>query len=369
MASSIIDDIDNRMSQLFNHVRNEIINNQCNIDRSTLNKTISSELFHTIKYLDMGVLPNSTCYLMNLPDALLHYIFEFVNIREMFNIMGVCTSIQSYAIDGIDRLMEYYTVGRVMYFISKRCWMPGIIICDIDIINYETYEHHVGFHVYTMDGNAVYYPKNEIMKYSHINRFYLSRVSEQPNYNGRHAPYLNKPHELCLCGKYTSGCQTSRPTTALSSCAVLEPSFIPDLDENIGNIMDISTFPRHQNHVTQALDIEHNYGVSFNANGAPNVIYNTTRSDIMRNSNFERYNNRTVIESLGITNNLFSNQSLEDLDDDYNNMPDLESVDDDSLVAVFNTELTSDDDDDEDDDSDDANLIPLSPAKTRKIPL
>ena len=361
------------MSQIFNHVRNELINNQCNIDCSTLNKTISSELFHTIKYLDMGVLPNSTCYLLNLPDELMYYIFKFINIREMFNIMSVCTTIQSYAINGIDRLMEYYTVGRVMYFTSRRCWMPGIIICDIDIINYETYEHHIGFHVYTMDGNVVYYPKNEIMKYSHINRIYLPHALEQPDYNGKHAPYLNEPHELCLCGKYISGCQNSRPTTALSSCAVLEPSFMPDLDENMGNIMDISTFPRHQNHATQALEIEDTYGVSFNANGVSNILYSTTRSDIrmtnrisdiMRNLNFERYPNferyainRIVIESDNITNNLFSDRLPEPLVDNYDDIPELEPVgssinsdtdDDESLVAVFHTGLTSDDDDSDD---------------------
>ena len=87
-------------------------------------------------------------------------------------------------------------------------------------------------------------------------------------------------------------------------------------------------------------------------------------SDIMRNLNFERYPNferyainRIVIESDNITNNLFSDRLPEPLVDNYDDIPELEPVgssinsdtdDDESLVAVFHTGLTSDDDDSDD---------------------
>lgn len=349
MSSSIIDEIDNRMLQLFLCIRNELIINHQNIDFSTLNKSISSELFNKIKYLDMGVLPGSMCYLLNLPDDLLQYVIGFINIHEMHVLNSVCKYIKNYLINVIKQMMKYYTVGRVMYFISNQRYIPGIITCDIDIINYETYEHHVGFHVYTMDGNETYYPKNEIMKYSHMHKNHSFRILQQPNYKGRHAPYLNKPHEICSCGKYVSGCRTLIPTTAPSSCIILDPSYIPNLHDNIGKIMDVSTFPRNNYHLQQALKIENTYGVAFRANGVPNInntINDTVKVPIGRMSDTAR---RLINESYSSTYSLFNNQSSQEPVIFNNDLPELLS--DNDVEDVDTPELLSDNDAENNDDS------------------
>lgn len=337
MSSSIIDEIDSRMSQLFLCIRNELIINHQNIDHSNLNKSISLELFNKIKYLDIGVLPGSMCYLLNLPDDLLQYVLGFINIREMHVLNSVCKYIKKYLINVIEQLMKYYTVGRVMYFISNQQYMPGIITCDIDMINYETYEHHVGFHVYTMDGNETYYPKGEIMKYSHIYKIDSFHVPQQPNYKGRHAPYLNKPHELCSCGKYVSGCRTLVPTTAPSSCIILDSSYIPNLNENMGKIMDISKFPKHNYHLQQALAIENAYGVSFRANGVSNIkntINDSVKEPIGRMPDAAR---RLINETYPNTYSLFNNQLSQEPDNFYDDMPELVSNDygDDDITELW----------------------------------
>lgn len=259
------------MQQITDMINASVIESSHDQLYSCATDSMIEKLFKIINYLGVGGLPNTPCYLFNIPNELLLNIIDYITPRNICNISGVCNLFNDIRILKYNDIMKYFTIGRVMYFAINEKWVNGIIICIIDTINHETFEKHNGFHVYTLDGNVIYYTNNNIIKYSRLDLpEFLSDSSINPIIINKHAPYLNFPHQLCQHGVYTSQCNSYIQSTAPSTCNVLLAGFTPPIHDAIGKILDIETFPRHPMHLQKAYHLENLYGVAYKANGTIN---------------------------------------------------------------------------------------------------
>jgi hypothetical protein len=262
------------MQQITDMINASVIESSHNQLYSCATDSMINKLFKIINYLDMGSLPNTPCYLFQIPNELLLNIIDYITPRNICNTSGVCNLFNDIYISKHNDIMNYFTIGRVMYFALNENWVTGIIICIIDTINHKTFEQHNGFHVYTLGGNVTYYTNNDIIKYSRLDLpKFLGESPANPIITNKHAPYLNFPHQLCQHGIYTSQCNGDKQSTAPSTCNVLLHGFTPPIHDAIGEILDIETFPRHPMHLQEAYRLENLYGVAYTANGVRQQLY------------------------------------------------------------------------------------------------
>ena len=260
--------IANIMDQLKDRVLNRLGNNLTYFSNQT---ALVAELTSMIIAVKAGTIPEAPCYIDMLSSDIFYNIMSFINPREMMRVCRVCNRFNLTSHILIQPALRIFQQGFVAYFATLNMWSLGVVLCVIDTINPDTYEHHTGVHVYLM-GSVLYYTNDNLAQYSHIGHLTLAPKTFPPliEYETDHTPYGNLPHQVCdVHGEYLHNCGEPFAPTAPSTCLLLHPTFRPNLQpEMVGKVIDVDKFQLHDFHLQMALAREDRYGVSFECNGS-----------------------------------------------------------------------------------------------------
>ena len=198
-------------------------------------------------FINSGLSDMRTCYITNMPDAIIDSIYKFLDYREQTRSRPV----SKYISQSIQRITyvepSYYVAGRILWCVGPNGfnWGLGVILpCGpnktalISAYDPITDNTHTGYHIKLRTGHTIYIPSNRMAVSTSIRKFTNLLASPQHiPYTDDYAPWGRYPHSVSVKGVYMCYDNFNAPT-ASSNCCILR--YIPDISySSVGNIIPI----------------------------------------------------------------------------------------------------------------------------------